>query len=1086
MQAHNEASNPDFGQSPSFPQPPPASTTMPASSISSHTPLSVQQLNHLKLQIIAFKLISRNVAVPPQLQTAIFSPNQAGSLSTQELMSISLPGKIVEASHGHHNAPSHGSHVSSDSSTDNASAQPQTSSTAYNSYTNPLTYLKPVNTYSHSSRQQRMLIPAIMPIGIDPQDIAAERERQLRARIQHRIYEIEKILMDEENDNLSPSERIKKMIELRSLKLWDAQKKLRQEFIRNMSRGTTLATASDRAAFRRMKKQSMRDAKMTDRLEKQQREDRQRRQKQKHLDHLQRICNHGRDMIQWHRTNQTRQLKFGRAVLSYHNQVEKEEQKREERLRKERLRALKNDDEEAYLKLIDKEKDTRIAHLLDQTDSYLESLAQAVVEQQNDDLHLDPAVRGGVELMDENEDEESYTVVNGQKIDYYKVAHRIKEEVEQPTMMEGGTLKDYQARTPSVRKELQQTYIKHIDFQVLLTTYEYIIKDKSILSKIRWVYVIIDEGHRMKNVNSKLSIILTNNYQCRYRLILTGTPLQIFDSVKSFDEWFNTPFANTGGQDKIALNEEESLLIIKRLHKVLRPFLLRRLKKDVESELPDKVERMTAIMSIMEDFLLWRGFKYLRLDGTTKAEDRSILLKKFNSVDSDCFVFLLSTRAGGLGLNLQTADTVIIFDSDWNPHQDLQAQDRAHRIGQTREVRILRLISQKSIEETILARAQYKLDIDGKVIQAGKFDNKSTAEEREAILRLLLEESEEANDVEEEEELDDDELNEILSRNDEELEMFRQMDIERNQREEMDWRRSGGTGKRPERLIEERELPHVYTKEYDAIIRTEDPGVEYGRGQRPRGSVHYDDGLTEEQWVNAIEDQNIDVDELIAKKQAAKKKKIAKKHQKIQAQNQLETSQQSTPHPDELKSDNDSKKKRGRPRKDEMPFFDNAAESSKASKKKGKGKRTADSMDLDDESKKKRKMAKKAPKESPTDTVPPRIRDQMKRIFNELYSSVENLMDDVEGKDWDYYYTIIKKPIAMDIIKRKIKSNSYQTVSQFKDDWHLMFNNARIFNEEGSQVYNDADKMQETFDSKFEELCPGGQLPQLDDDEMEL
>jgi len=69
-----------------------------------------------------------------------------------------------------------------------------------------------------------------------------------------------------------------------------------------------------------------------------------------------------------------------------------------------------------------------------------------------------------------------------------------------------------------------------------------------------------------------------------------------------------------------------------------------------------------------------------------------------------------------------------------NPHQDLQAQDRAHRIGQTREVRILRLISQKSIEETILARAQFKLDIDGKVIQAGKFDNKSTAEEREAFL----------------------------------------------------------------------------------------------------------------------------------------------------------------------------------------------------------------------------------------------------------------------------------------------------------------------------------------------------------------
>jgi ATP-dependent helicase STH1/SNF2 len=70
---------------------------------------------------------------------------------------------------------------------------------------------------------------------------------------------------------------------------------------------------------------------------------------------------------------------------------------------------------------------------------------------------------------------------------------------------------------------------------------------------------------------------------------------KIFDSLESFDEWFNTPFANTGGQDKIALNEEETLLIIRRLHKVLRPFLLRRLKKDVESELPDKIERIIKI-----------------------------------------------------------------------------------------------------------------------------------------------------------------------------------------------------------------------------------------------------------------------------------------------------------------------------------------------------------------------------------------------------------------------------------------------------------------------------------------------------------
>ena len=96
--------------------------------------------------------------------------------------------------------------------------------------------------------------------------------------------------------------------------------------------------------------------------------------------------------------------------------------------------------------------------------------------------------------------------------------------------------------------------------------------------------------------------------------------------------------------------------------------------------------QMTALMTVMEDYFKWKRYEYLRLDGTTKSDDRGKLLKDFNKADSEYFIFLLSTRAGGLGLNLQTADTVIIFDSDWNPHQDMQAQDRAHRIGQKNEV----------------------------------------------------------------------------------------------------------------------------------------------------------------------------------------------------------------------------------------------------------------------------------------------------------------------------------------------------------------------------------------------------------------
>lgn len=422
-----------------------------------------------------------------------------------------------------------------------------------------------------------------------------------------------------------------------------------------------------------------------------------------------------------------------------------------------------------------------------------------------------------------------------------------------------------------------------------------------------------------------------------------------------------------------------NILQIKRLHKVLRPFLLRRLKKDVEKDLPDKVEKvvkcrmsplqislynqmkkfgqmasisqtdkngtvggnnksgikglqntimqlrkivnhpfvfdaiesavnpasisddklyrvagkfelldrilpklkatghrvliffqMTAIMTIMEDYLAWKGLKHLRLDGSTKTEERSSLLNKFNDLNSDYFVFLLSTRAGGLGLNLQSADTVIIFDSDWNPHADLQAQDRAHRIGQKKEVRILRLITERSVEEQILARAQYKLEIDGKVIQAGKFDNKSTAEEREDFLRSILEQ--EAEEEEEAGDMNDDEINELLARGEGEIDVFNQMDSERAQQDALFWQAKGLVGPNPGRLITDQELPEIYrsTYEWNPIVEADQEALEGGR--RARAGVVYDDGLTEEQWVNALENDETTIEEQskIKRERAAK------------------------------------------------------------------------------------------------------------------------------------------------------------------------------------------------------------------------
>merc|ERR1719223_2005866 len=110
-------------------------------------------------------------------------------------------------------------------------------------------------------------------------------------------------------------------------------------------------------------------------------------------------------------------------------------------------------------------------------------------------------------------------------------------------------------------------------------------------------------------------------------------------------------------------------------------------------------------MNFLEQFFNFRGYQYLRLDGNTTSDEREKRMYMFNDPDSPYFVFLLSTRAGGLGLNLATADTVVIFDSDWNPMMDAQAQDRAHRIGQKNEVRVFRLCSTSPVEERILQRA---------------------------------------------------------------------------------------------------------------------------------------------------------------------------------------------------------------------------------------------------------------------------------------------------------------------------------------------------------------------------------------------
>ncbi|ODV77033.1 uncharacterized protein CANTADRAFT_57083 [Suhomyces tanzawaensis NRRL Y-17324] len=893
-----------------------------------------------------------------------------------------------------------------------------------------------------------------------------------------------------------------------------------------------------------------------------------------------------------------RSTTLARQITNFHQNTEKEESKKLEKTAKQRLQALRANDEEAYIKLLDQTKDHRITHLLKQTNQFLDTLSQQVRAQQ---MESDNSAEAPQEEIKQDTADDLR-----EKIDYYQVAHRIKEEItEQPTILVGGKLKEYQLKglqwmvslynnklngilademglgktiqsislvthliekkgedkflvivplstitnwtmefekwapavkvivykgSPQQRKSMQWE-VRLGNFQVLLTTYEYIIRERPLLCKFHYSHMIIDEGHRMKNANSKLSITLNQYYRTKNRLILTGTPLQnnlpelwallnfvlprIFNSVKSFDEWFNTPFANTGTQEKIELTEEESLLVIRRLHKVLRPFLLRRLKKDVEKDLPDKVERvlkcnlsglqyilyqqmlkhnalfvgadvggaksgikglnnkimqlrkicnhpfvfeevesvlnstrltndliwrvsgkfelldrvlpkfkasghrvlmffqMTQVMDIMEDFLRWRDMKYLRLDGATKAEDRQDMLKVFNAPDSDYFCFLLSTRAGGLGLNLQTADTVVIFDTDWNPHQDLQAQDRAHRIGQKNEVRILRLITNDSVEEVILERAHQKLDIDGKVIQAGKFDNKSTAEEQEAYLKRLLEAEADGDENEENDSLNDEELNELLARNDAEKELFAKIDAQRRAEQ------TSGMS----RLIEKAELPSVFTE--DVSKHFEKNVKELGR-KREKKKVKYDDGLTEEQWLMAMDDDNDSVEAAIARKEA----RIARR-------------------------------KRGRAQDggSDEDLDDDVLDDDEA----------VDEDDFESEEPRKKIRRAKTPQVDESILDSGKVVDELALQCYGVIDEIMQLKDPEDGhsvaeiflklpsrKLYPDYYQIIKHPVAISSIKKQIEQEKFDTFEAFLEEVRIMCRNAKTYNEEGSFVYTDA------------------------------
>ena len=474
-------------------------------------------MSALRAQIMAFKLISRGTPLPEHLQHAIRPHSSAAADLDKALVPADVGSRIVDAAVKMQKGvvPSARSSATPAPSTQAPTTDPpvqdeetpaaplpnisptdlpkgpfledDTSSGVYpyNAFRLPFTHLtRPVDVdpTMFATRLQRLLIPSIMPPGLDVHQIVNERDRFIESRIAQRIRELEGMdammgdggfdsladdilgLVTDKQTALSVGTidalnapvsthpapnahgKLRAMIELKSLRLLEKQRSMRALVAERLIQGTLLPL--NRADFRRARKPTLRDARMTEQAERRQRVDRERRAKHKHVEQLGVICAHGKEVISTCRQAQDRVLRLGRAVVSFHAYTEKEEQKRIERISKERLKALKADDEEAYMKLIDTAKDTRITHLIRQTDAYLDSLAQAVMAQQSEHGPLELETEDGPtnEATFGAQVQEEATEDKG-RVDYYAVAHRISEKVtKQPSLLIGGTLKDYQLK----------------------------------------------------------------------------------------------------------------------------------------------------------------------------------------------------------------------------------------------------------------------------------------------------------------------------------------------------------------------------------------------------------------------------------------------------------------------------------------------------------------------------------------------------------------------------------------------------------------------------------------------------------------
>eukprot|EP01134_Creolimax_fragrantissima_P006977 CFRG6977T1 len=401
-------------------------------------------------------------------------------------------------------------------------------------------------------------------------------------------------------------------------------------------------------------------------------------------------------------------------------------------------------------------------------------------------------------------------------------------------------LKETELYRQKIDGKLDKTVFK---FQVMITTYEYAMMEGPVLSKIHWTTCVLDEAHRLKNIDCKLQNQL-RQFKFLHQVLLTGTPLQNnLEEVWSLLNYMDTekfPDLDDFIKDFGMMQSEED---VNRLQKLLKVYMLRRMKSDVQKNILPKQEtiiqveltsiqkryyrailernlkvlaqgttmpslnnismelrkccihpylitgceenvlkeekcdndekmnhalihasgkmvlvdkllkklkagghkvlifsQMTRCLDILSDYLDYASYQYERIDGTTSGEARQQSIDRFSKPGSDKFVFLLSTKAGGMGINLTAADTCIIYDSDWNPQNDVQAQARCHRIGQKSTVQIYRLITHNTYEEEMFKKASMKLGLEKAILgymNRDKDDNKQKSSAKDMIEELV-------------------------------------------------------------------------------------------------------------------------------------------------------------------------------------------------------------------------------------------------------------------------------------------------------------------------------------------------------------